>query len=868
MNNKILLLSVLFAFINLPVAAQGFINISIVSRRIKEIVSPPKNEVLVQNIRGQVMDEETKTLLPGVHILLKRDTTVVRSTISNSFGQYSFDNVPIGRYTINATHVSYYPHEGSYQVTPAQELIIQIPLRESYVELEVINFKGGGAGYVDVLAEPIEPRVVDLISGTMFDLTRSIKQVNANPPLDDSRNDVVVRGNSPSSIVWRLNGINIPNPNHFSIPGTTGGPISLINSKMLASSAFYSGAVPAEFGNTTSGVFDLYLRDGDSIRHNWTLQYGLLGADYTHEGPLSSRHKSSFIIQGRHSVLHHFQRVGLDVGIDAKPVYFDGSFKLSFPMKNNSSLSFFGIGGSSKIDILISEDHRNFYGERDRDQLFLSRSFVTGLTYENSINNSAALTSTVGVSSEQIAARHNLARPSEDVSALIELNGNPQILHYDFRESRISHAIKYTQKLGGSTDSTRIRKWSSTLKAGVITDVYVLNYQDSAANINGSPLTNPDFGVWRQRWATRTPAVLVQPYFEWRYAIKRLDFLTGIHAQYFSVSDSYSPFEPRVALKYYIRQKNQAVLQNVYASYGLQSQIQSPYLYFYGSTNDDQGNPILQNTKMDFTRSSQVTWGYERYFGPDSSRIRFKTEFYYQYLYRVPVTQNDSSFSLLNTGATFTRLYPEALVNQGIGRNYGVEVSVSRFISRGYLFMLNGSLFQSQYKASDNLWRNTTFNSNYVVNGIFTREKILKRQDVLTYGIRISVAGGRRYGQVDMDRTVNQREVIYRDEDLNELQFKTYFRTDLRISYKHNRPRVSHEIVFDLLNVTNQINILRQSYDPSLPHPVTTEFQFGFVPVFYYRFSRSNFNAIERTAQRDRLKADYQHRKDKRRNRK
>ncbi|MBX2957651.1 MAG: TonB-dependent receptor, partial [Cyclobacteriaceae bacterium] len=265
----------------------------------------------------------------------------------------------------------------------------------------------------------------------------------------------------------------------------------------------------------------------------------------------------------------------------------------------------------------------------------------------------------------------------------------------------------------------------------------------------------------------------------------------------------------------------------------------SPYLYFYGVTNDAQGNPVSVNKEMDFTRSLNSAIGYEHFLGPTQRPVRIKSELYYQHIYNVPVDKQPSSFSLLNAGATFTRFYPDTLLNKGKGENYGLEVTVDRNFAKHYLFMINGSLFQSKYTGSDRVKRNTTFNGNYIVNALGTYEWETTKQNVLSVGLRVSTSGGRRHGVIDEVASENKKHVVYVEGTETALQFKPYFKVDFRLSYRVNLRKASHEIVLDMINILNTQNVLRHSYVPAYETGqigrVEEEYQLGFLPFFYYR---------------------------------
>ena len=363
-----------------------------------------------------------------------------------------------------------------------------------------------------------------------------------------------------------------------------------------------------------------------------------------------------------------------------------------------------------------------------------------------------------------------------------------------------------------------------TLKAGLIVDVENNYFQDSAKaviwNGNGYGL-----GPWNVRWDANTYAVLVRPYAQFRYKVgTRLVVNGGLYSQYYSASNSFSGIEPRAGLKYAINAKS-----NLSFGAGVHSQTQARYLYAY----IQPGNTSPQNANMDFSKSIHNVLGYDVSVGKGT---RLKFEAYYQYLYSIPVSDTSSSFSLANTGSGFTRFFPGNLVNEGKGRNFGVEATLEHFFSKQFFFLLSASLFDAKYQGSDGIWRNTDFNGRYAVNFLLTKEFKIKKNSALQVGTKLTTVGGRFYSPADTAASNLISELVGVDSLKNTLQTKPYFRMDLRVSYKWNRPRVSHEFALDIVNVLNTQNILSTTYAPgSDGSNIRFEYQLGFLPLFYYR---------------------------------
>ncbi len=786
-------------------------------------------QTLTQTIRGKVVELETKFPLPGATVIILADTLQVKGSTTDSEGTFRIEKVPVGRQSLKISFIGYEDVIlNNIIVSSAKEVVIEISMKESATQLAdvvVIANRDGEASnemaLVSVKSFTIEE--TERYAGSRGDPARMASNFAGVQGADDSRNDIVIRGNSPQALLWRMEGINIPNPNHFNIPGTAGGPVSMINNKILSNSDFYTGAFPAEYGNSISGVFDLKLRNGNNNKHEFSSQFGFLGTELFAEGPLSENKKSSYLFSYRYSTLAIFSKLGIDIGTTAVPRYQDMAFKFNFALKNNGSISFFGMGGNSKVDILISKqtvEDRNIYGENDRDQYFKSAAGILGVSYKQPINATSYVMATVALSDERVKAHHDYVDGYFNSGGEFVVTELTPILDYTFDQKKISASFYYAKKLSTKT----------ALNVGVNSDLYLFNFLDSARNIN---LNSSTYNTWRVRWNSKEQSVLAQPFVQMKVNVTpKLDLVAGVHAQYFSLSNSFVPFEPRMGLKYQIDRRSTWDF-----GVGLHSQIQPTYLYFYGDKNDIIGNPIPLNRDLGFTRSAQMVTGYQRLLGSD---FRFKTEIYFQYLFDIPIDQNiQSSFSLVNTGAGFSRYFPMRLTNEGIGRNYGLELTLEKFFSKGYLFLLTGSLFEAKYRGSDQVWRDTDFNGNYIFNSLFTKEWRLKNKNAFSVGGKVTTAGGRRYGPVDTQASEEQKEVVYVSDTRNSLQFDPYFRADLRINYKINRAKVTHEIAVDLVNIFDTKNILKLTYAPDPNNPtansIREEYQLGFLPLFYYR---------------------------------
>lgn len=785
---------------------------------------------ITQTVKGRVLDNETQIPLIGARVQINTaDTAQLFLGVTNLDGEFSVGNVPIGKHELRVNYVGYETSFTTVVVISGRETVLTIYMQERATETNEIVIEGRSLDQpinemATVSAAQFSIEETERYAGSRADPARMASNFAGVQGADDSRNDIVIRGNSPLGLLWRVEGIDIPNPNHFSVAGSTGGPVTILNNKFLDNSDLFMSAFPAQYGNSLSGVFDLNLRRGNADRHEFTGQFGFLGTEVLVEGPLSSKSRASYLFMGRYSTLSMFQSLGIQIGTSAVPQYGDIAFKFNFPMKKGGHFSVWGLGGASAIQIMISDQTEiteELYGEGDRDQYFSTRMFAGGLTYKKPLNEKTFIQATLGGSYEGQRSKHDIAWRTLDTTmengtqnVLIRLDSLYNLMEYNFNILRTSAHVSINHKFNRR----------SLIKYGFNAELQFYNMQDSVLSDIRTQ------GVYRQRWNYQGFGALIQPFVQYKYRItENMNLTAGIHAQYFSLSKSISYAEPRVGWDWTFNPRSK-----VKFGAGLHSQTQPLYTYMY----DQNGDGQMKNMNMDFSRSVHVAAGYQRSF---KNKMRIMTEVYFQHLFNIPVDPTDSMgfYSLLNMGAGFQRFFPNELVNEGQGRNYGIELTVEKFFSNQFFFLVTASIFDSKYTGFDGKWRNTDYNANFATNFLAGYELSLKNKNTLSFGTKITYAGGRRYGLVNIPAAQLEQELIFLDSMYNEFQFRNYFRLDVRLVYRINQNKVTHEIGLDLVNVLNTRNLLGLAYAPNLAdpnaQPIAERLQLGFLPLFYYR---------------------------------
>jgi len=776
-----------------------------------------------QTVKGKVVDLESQFPLPGVNVqFINGDFNSGVATDIN--GNFKIENVPLGRKQIRFTFIGYTPHSQTIVVNSGKEVVINVSIEESTEMLEAFEVSSNEKREVNnemaiISAQQFSVEETERYAGSRGDPARMASNFAGVQGADDSRNDIIVRGNSPLGVIYRVEGVTIPNPNHFAISGSSGGPLSILNNKFLGNSDFFSGAFPSEYGNSTAGVFDLKIRNGNNEKTEFTGQVGLFGAEFLMEGPLSKNNSASYLVMYRRATLSIFNKLGINLGTSAIPNYQDFAAKVNLPFKNGGNLSLWALGGNSNIDILISEqanpDEIDLYGENTKDQIFGTNMMVSGFTYTKPLNETTFIKSTTCINIENQKSNHDTI--SRDPSDWSDVTLSPYMA-YDFNKTRYSNSSSFNKKLNKK----------NTLKVGWVADFTSFDFLDSIA-------TNASIQTYRKRFDSRGDYFQLQPYVSWKHKFSDDFVLTaGLTSLFINVEENsadnsvanFSPIEPRLGLKWNVTDKSAF-------SFGLgyHSQTQPLYSRYY----INEGNSSAHNENLDLTYSKHVIVGYSQKL---NKNIGLKTEAYFQDLTGIPVEVSSSSFSLTNAGSGFARVFPDTLVNNGTGYNYGLEVTLQRYFNKNWHALFSGCLYNSRYTASDNIERNTSFNGIYALNFLAGREFEIGENKVLGVGLKLTSAGGKRYGIVNDSLSSLQGEVIFQDEGFNESQFQDYFRFDIKTTFKINQKKITHEIGVDLVNITNQSNILSLSYAPDNPNSINgivKNNQLGFLPIFYYR---------------------------------
>lgn len=765
-----------------------------------------------QTVSGRVYDEASNAPLIGATITVIGNSALGIATDDN--GNFRLAGVSLGRQSFKINYLGYEDRVvNDIVITAGKEVNLNIGMQERVKHLDEVKVTYNRSkdktrtnnDMAMVSARSFNIEDTKKYAGALGDPSRMAANFAGVISGNDSRNDIVVRGNSPTGMLWRMDDLNIPNPNHFGTLYSTGGPVSILNNNNLDKSDFLTSAYPAQYGNALSGVFDLRMRNGNKEKAEYVAQMGFNGFELGAEGPISKKTQSSYLVNYRYSTLGVFNALGINFGTgDAIPIYQDVNYKFISNVGKKGKMSLFGFAGNSKVDILGSKadtTKESLYGDAYSDQYTKFATTLTGLSYERQFTEKTSSKLTLGYST-------TYQNWSQDSISYIERTNIMHNAEAKFTTGKASVVWTLMHKFNAK----------NSIQAGVLYDHTTFSLFNKKIYPTGAEKVfvdmDDDYG-------------LGQAYVQWKHRFTdALSLVTGVHTQYLTLNND-AAVEPRVNLRYAINNKHA-----VSAGYGLNHQAQGIYTY-YVQTYTASGY-IYTNKNLKYTRSNQYVVSYDWNI---NRNLRFKAEGYYQNLDNVPVEMRPSSFSSLNTGASFDPSNADSLVNNGTGTNYGIELTLERFFSKGYYFLITGSAFDSKYKGSDGVERNTAFNTHYVVNVLGGKEfKLNKKGNVLALNIKASTVGGRYFTPLDMNASAIAGYGIFDNNRAFSEQQDPYFRIDFKISYRREFKRSTLEMSLDLQNLTNHKNVFSQSYDQRTGK-ITYSYQQGFFPIPLIRYT-------------------------------
>ena len=750
--------------------------ITILSFVFPQILHAQNNSQLTQTIRGTITDKASGASLTFINIGI---ANLQMGTTTNEEGKFALENVPLGRHTIYISGIGY--ETAIFKeilVSSAKEVYLEIELTEKVTELEEIVIKPMINKDIPLNemallgAQMFSVEEASRFAGGMDDPARLVSNYAGVATPSTTNNGISIRGNAPSLLQWKLEGVEIPNPNHFAdIDVLGGGFLSALSGNVLGNSDFLIGAFPAEYHNAVSGVFDMKLRNGNKHKYQHTFQLGILGIDLASEGPISSANNSSYLINYRYSTTGLLGKLQREKDLGGTLGYQDLNFKLNFPVKKAGVFSLWGVGLVDEVEPILDDQAERKYLDDGVLSSANQKSGSIGLSHRYFFSNHKTSLNTT------VAATHLGNHIEEEFYGLNEDRSPKTDLIANTTNFILTSALDHTFN---AHHSNKTGITFTKIKYGMNLDF---------TPFFGQPLEN----LTQSDGNTS----LIAAYTNSLITISENLMLTaGLNIQHLTLNGN-TAIEPRVSLKWQITPKNSFAF-----AYGLHSRMEKPDVYFVKGINSDQFNKGLE-----FTKSHHLMFSYVNRISED---MNLKIEPYFQSLYDVPVTET-GSYSILNRREFYMT---ETLVSKGRGQNYGVDVTFSKYLTRGMYYMLTTSLFESKYKAGDGNWYDTRYNRKFIVNGLIGKEWMMGR-DMFSVNLKASTMGGQRHTPVDEAATLAHpdKEVQHDETQMYLRQFSPMFIGDFSISYKMNREKVAHTFALKSVNATRQKEYIKHKYN-------------------------------------------------------
>ncbi|NGF75105.1 TonB-dependent receptor [Fluviicola sp. SGL-29] len=743
-------------------------------------------------------------------------------TVSDEAGYFELKQVPVGRINLQISATGYKSaYLSNLELLTGKQLVLTIELTEEITSLEEVTIVSDDKQYsfnemIKVSRRQFSIEESKRYAGSLNDIQRMASSFAGITTANDQVNDIIVRGNTPSGMLFRLDGMNIPNPNHWSMPGSAGGTVSILNNNVLRNSDFITGAFAAEY-DAFSGVFDLRTRNGNYNKHEFLFQLGFNGLEAGAEGPVHRKSRTSYLFNYRKSLLEFlslFMQFGTGTAV---PKYQDFFFKINAPTQKAGTFSFIAMGGTSNIHFTPEEDKQNNYTYEDLKSG--SNTGVIGVSHQ--ISHTAKYTFNTSLMASGVLSKTTIDNTWIDPvsSDLVrEPFANNKFLDSKLELNHYTH-IKANSK--------------NYFKAGFYIDYFMGNYTQDVF-LNKIPGTSK---YWVRGIDYSGNYVQTNVYLNYLHKFNdRIELVSGVAYKYLTLTKR-QVAEPKISASFKTGSRGAFSLgTGLYSK--APSLIHVNVVDVVYAPDGTIASSTRHNTGLDYMKSFHSVLGYDFFITP---KLHIKTEVYYQRLYDV-ITANTATDSIsannvytsLNEFSFSFESMPTILGNNGKGENYGIELTVEQFLSKGFYFLVTASVFNSRYKSVDNAWRNTRFNSNLVTNALAGKEFILRPKFKLLLDVKLNYMKGNRYIPLLEQQSIASNEAVYDYTQAYEHRLPDFFRMDFRLGFKFEGKKITQEAAFEAQNLTNRRNVYMQQYNPNTGS-VETLYQNGILPMGLYR---------------------------------
>ena len=719
----------------------------------------------VHQVKGTVIDKSSRQPLEFINVMI---VGLNKGGVTNAEGKFSIGQVPPGIYRLQASAIGYKTVTTPEYILSTRDLHIQIEMEENQTELEGVTVTA--SPFRRDIESPVSLRIIGLQEiekspGANRDISRIVQSYPgvAFSPIG-YRNDLIVRGGSPSENRFYLDGVEIPNINHFSTQGASGGPVGILNADLIREVNFYTGAFPTDKGNALSSVLDFKLRDGDMERNSLKATLGASEVSLASNGHLGK--KTSYLVSVRQSYLQFLFDM---LGLPFLPTFTDAQFKLKTRFDARNELTVLGLGGIDKMKLNTKAD--------DEDNEYI-------LSYLPKIQQE---TFTLGA-----VYRHYAGAHVQSVVASHSYLNNRNTKYQQNDESDPEHLMLRLRSTEQNTqlrleNSSSFRNWKVTVGTSLDYSQYSNTtfqkvYTDRAQTFD----YHTYLGI--MRWGLFGTV-------NYTSIDERFTASLGLRADANNYSaamkDLSDQLSPRLSLSYQLTEH-----WSLSGNAGLYYQL-PPYTALGFKNN----NGLYANKYA--LRYMQVSQGSVGLNWRKGDTFEVSVEGFYKDYDKIPLSVADG-IPLACKGNDYGVIGNELLTSTAQGRSYGAELLLKWLIAKKLNLASSFTLFKSEYR--------TDKESEYIASAwdnrfIFNLRGTYNLPRHWSVGMKVSCIGGAPYTPYDADKSSlvtawnAQGKPYYDYTRYNEERLPAFTQVDIRIDKTFYLKRCMLGFYIDLQNI-------------------------------------------------------------------
>lgn len=732
------------------------------------------SSVFAQNaiIKGTVRNAINNEVLPSVTVIIQGTTMGV---LSDFDGNYVIDKLKPGLYNIEFKYIGFKSKVVyEIQVSNSKPSVVDVALEEESKSIAEVEVKA--AAFYKPQESPVSLRTIGVSEikrnpGGNRDISKVIQSLPGVASTVTFRNDIIIRGGAPNENRFYLDGVEIPNINHFATQGSTGGPVGLINVDFVKEVDFYSGAFPSNRGNALSSVFDFKFKDGRTDRVGASLTLGSSDLATVVEGPIGKN--TTFIASYRRSYLQFLFKA---LELSFLPEYNDFQFRIKTKIDEKNEITFIGLGAlddfSLNLDANKTEDQKY---QLQTLPVFGQSNYTVGANYKRYRANGY---------STLVLSRNYLNNTTEKYTD--NDKNKPIILDYSSKEIENKIRIENTNLLDGFKLNYGLNLESATYTNDTYnnTPFGIIDYS--------SELNFYKYGVFAQ--ASKG------------YLKERLQLSVGLRmdANTFSstMNNPLDQLSPRLSASY-------ALTEKISINYNSGIYYQTPAYTVLGYRN---ANGDLLNKNVKYISNRQQVLGVEY---NTLSNLRFTLEGFYKHYTNYPMVVADGdTIPLANLGADFGVVGDRPVAKLTQGRSYGLEFLAQQKLQKGFYGIVALTLVRSEFQDKNEKYVASSWDNRYIVS--LTGGKIFKKN--WEVGAKLRLSGGAPYTPFDIDRSslianydINPRGSLDYSQ-LNTQRLGNFYQLDVRVDKKYNFKKFSFNIFLDIQNLTGFVYQLQPNF--------------------------------------------------------